>query len=129
LPIYQWTIGNYFLLHGNVQEAFRYLRVLLAGSRKYNRTGFGWKTQDPPEVYAGLDTATFHSPGHSLSAQITGNQNLNYHDVFKFVKVSPNRDYQPDARPSALRDGINSAPGSPKFSTGEENPSGNRCQK
>lgn len=212
LPIYQWTIGNYFLLHGNTQEAFRHLKVVLAGSRQYDRTvfniawkasgnaayilqdlipndlpaefsylkyllgeqrfpdaeavwkriatnsetfdpheasdyidtliktgqvdaayqawtdlqarglirtapggsnvnlitngnfedpllnmGFGWRVQDVPGVYAGLDTATFHSPGHSLSVQFTGNQNLNYHQVFQFVKVSPKRAYQLDA--------------------------------
>lgn len=212
LPAYQWTIGNYFLLHGNTQEAFRHLKVVLAGSRQYDRTvfnvawkasgnaaqilqklipnslpaefsylnylvterripeaeavwqriasgpetfnpheasgyidtliktgradaayqawtdlqgkalirtspggpdqnlitngsfedpllnmGFGWRIQDTKEVYAGLDTATFHSPGHSLSVQFTGNQNLNYHQIFQFVKVSPNHKYQLDA--------------------------------
>jgi hypothetical protein len=212
LPIYQWTIGNYFLLHGNTQEAFRHLKVVLAGSREYDRTvfneawkssgnaaqilqelipndlpaefsylnylvaeqkfpdaeavwnriaadpktfdphestgyidtliktgradaayhvwtdiqarglirtppggpnqnlitngnfedpllnmGFGWRILDVPGVYAGQDTATFHSPGHSLSVQFTGNQNLNYHQVFQFVRVSPNHEYQLDA--------------------------------
>lgn len=212
LPIYQWTIGNYFLLHGNTQEAFRHLKVVLAGSRRYDRTvfniawkaednaayilqrlipndlpaefsylkylltvqrfpdaeavwkriaanpetfdpheasdyidtmiktgranaayqawtdlqarglvrtppggpnanlitngnfedpllnmGFGWRIQDVPGVYAGLDTATFHSPGHSLSVQFSGNQNLNYHQVFQFVKVLPKHAYQLDA--------------------------------
>jgi hypothetical protein len=212
LPVYQWTIGNYFLLHGNTQEAFRHLKVVLAGSRQYDRTvfnvgwkasgnaaqilqelipnslsaefsylnylvteqripeagavwkriaanpktfdpheasgyidtliktgradaayqtwtdlqgkglvdmppggpsqnlitngnfeypllnmGFGWRIQDVHGVYAGLDTATFHSPGHSLSVQFSGNQNLNYHQIFQFVKVSPNHKYQLDA--------------------------------
>ena len=212
LPVYQWTIGNYFLLHGNTKQAFRHLRVVLAGSRQYDRTvfntawkssgnasqildalipnslpaefsylnyllteqripeseavwkrvaaspetfdpheasgyidtliktgradaayqawtelqekglirrspggpnqnlitngnfedplsnmGFGWRIQDVSGVYAGLDTATFHSPGHSLSVQFTGNQNLNYHQIFQFIKVSPNHKYQLDA--------------------------------
>ena len=212
LPVYQWTIGNYFLLHGNTQEAFRHLKVVLAGTRQYDRTvfnvawkaspnatqilqdlipndlpaefsylnyltkeqhypeankvwkritgntesfdpheasgyidtlirtgqagtayqawadlqekglirnppggpnqnlvtngkfedpllnmGFGWRIQNVSGVYAGLDTATFHSPGHSLSVQFTGNQNLNYHQVFQFVKVTPNHQYQLDA--------------------------------
>jgi len=212
LPVYQWTIGNYFLLHGNTQEAFRHLKVVLAGSRQYDHTvfnvawkasgnaaqilqelipnslpaefsylnylvterrmpeaeavwkriaaapetfdpheasgyidtlikmghadaayhawkdlqkkglvhmppggfnqnlitngnfedpllnmGFGWRIQDVHGVYAGLDTATFHSPGHSLAVQFTGKQNLNYHQIFQFVKVSPNHQYQLDA--------------------------------
>jgi len=209
LPIYQWTIGNYFLLHGNTEEAFRHLKRVLAGSREYDHTvfnvawkasnnasqildeliphdlpaefsyldylaaqqrfsdaqpvwkriaasaerfdpheaagyidtlirtqqagvayqvwtdlqakglvqtppggpgqnlitngnfeapllnmGFGWRMQDVPGVYAGLDTATFHSPGHSLSVQFSGKQNLNYHQIFQFVKVLPNHAYQ-----------------------------------
>jgi len=208
LPIYQWTIGNYFLLHGNTEEAFRHLKVVLAGSRQYDATvfnvawkssgnasqilqeliphdlpaefsylnylvtnqrfpdaqavwkriaaspdkfdphqagdyidtliktrqagpayqawidlqdkglirtppggaghnlvtngdfedplmnmGFGWRVLNVPGVYAGLDTATFHSPGNSLSVQFSGNQNLNYHQIFQFVKVSPNQEY------------------------------------
>lgn len=212
LPQFQWTIGNYFLLHGNTQEAFQHLKVVLAGSRQYDRTvfnvawkasgnseqilqelipnklpaefsylnylaaeqrflaaeavwkriaatpepfspqetsdyvdtllktgradaaygvwtglqekgliqtflrgpgqnlitngnfedpllnmGFGWRLQDVPGVYAGLDTATFHSPGHSISVQFTGNQNLNYHQLFQFVRVLPNHAYELDA--------------------------------
>jgi len=212
LPLYQWTIGNYFLLHENIGEAFRHLKVVLAGSRQYDSTvfneawkasgngpqilkelipnelpaefsymnyltmhqgfadaeavwqrikaspnsfdpheaagyidtliktghadaawqawsdlqakglvpsppggvdqnlvtngdfedpllnmGFGWRIQNVPGVYAGLDTATFHSPGHSLTVQFSGNQNLDYHGVFQFVKVLPNHEYQLDA--------------------------------
>lgn len=212
LPQFQWTIGNYFLLHGNTQEAFQHLKVVLAGSRQYDRTlfniawkasgnadlilqelipielpaefsylnyltaeqrfpeaeavwkriaatpetfnpqgasgyidtliktgqvdaaykvwtglqgkgliqtspggtsqnlitngnfegpllnmGFGWRIQAVPGVYAGPDTAAFHSPGHSLSVQFTGKQNLDYHQVFQFVRVSADRAYQLDA--------------------------------
>lgn len=212
LPIYQWTIGNYFLLHGNAPEAFRHLKVVLAGSRKYDQTvfkvawkasdngsqilhelipkdlpaefsylkylvvqrrfpdaaavwkritesqksfdpheasdyidtlirtgradaayqvwtslqakglirklpggpgqnlitnggfedpllnmGFGWRLEDVSGVYAGLDTATFHSPGHSLSVQFSGKHNLSYHQAFQFVKVLPNHEYQLNA--------------------------------
>jgi Tetratricopeptide repeat len=208
LPLYQWTIGNYFLLHGNTEEAFRHLKVVLAGSREYDQTVFNvaWKASDnpsqilqelipselPPEfsylnylvslqkfsdaqpvwkritsstesfdpheaaayidallragnpgeayqvwsglesrglirnpssgstpnlitngdfednllemgfgwrvlplegVYAGLDTSTFHSPGHSLAVQFSGKQNLDYRQVYQFVKVSPGRTY------------------------------------
>ncbi|MEJ2009825.1 MAG: hypothetical protein P8Z30_17000, partial [Acidobacteriota bacterium] len=59
--------------------------------------GFGWRIQDLRGVYAGMDTATFHSPGHSLSVQFSGKQNLNYHQVFQFVKVQPHHAYQLDA--------------------------------
>lgn len=208
LPVYQWTIGNYFLLHENTREAFRHLKVVLAGSRKYDQTvfnvawkasgdahqilqdlipdepeaefsyldylaslqkfpaaaavwqrisnqgenfkahqaaaymdalirarhpakayqvwtdlesrglirktssgnkpnlitngdfednlsqmGFGWRIIPTGGVYAGLDTSTFHSPGHSLAVQFSGKQNLNYRQIYQFVKVSPNQSY------------------------------------
>ena len=53
LPRYQWTIGNYFLLHGNTQEAFRHLKVVLAGSRQYDHAVFNiaWKaTNNPTQI-------------------------------------------------------------------------------
>ncbi len=208
LPRYQWTIGNYFLLHGNTQEAFRHLKVVLAGSREYDQTvfnvawkssgdssrilqelipsnlpaefsyldylvnlqkfpeaqavwkriaaspetfnphaaaayidalirtlrpaeasqvwsdlesrgairkpargaapnlitngdfedpllkmGFGWRILDVGGVYVGLDTSTFHSPGQSLAVQFSGKQNLDYHQIYQFVKVSPSQAY------------------------------------
>jgi hypothetical protein len=46
LPIYQWTIGIYFLAYGNTQEAFQHLRVVLVGRLRNDRTIFNvaWKT-------------------------------------------------------------------------------------
>jgi tetratricopeptide (TPR) repeat protein len=32
LPASQWAIANFFLLHGNVDEAFRHFRVVLSGT-------------------------------------------------------------------------------------------------
>jgi len=45
LPAYQWTIGNFFLLHGNVQEAFRHFRAVLAGTARFDGILFdtAWK--------------------------------------------------------------------------------------
>ncbi len=45
IPRAQWAIGNFFLLHGNVDEAFRHFRVVLAGSTDYNQALFNtaWK--------------------------------------------------------------------------------------
>lgn len=44
----QWTIGNFFLLHGNVEAAFRHFQAVLAGSRRYNPQLFSiaWKASD-----------------------------------------------------------------------------------
>jgi hypothetical protein len=45
LPSVQWVIGNFFLLHGDLEEAFRHFKIVLAGSRQYNRILFStaWK--------------------------------------------------------------------------------------
>lgn len=48
LPSVQWVIGNFFLLHGNLDEAFRHFNIVLAGSRQYNQILFStaWKATD-----------------------------------------------------------------------------------
>lgn len=45
LPGFQWAIANFFLLHGNVSEAMRHFRVVLAGTDSYNAVIFttAWK--------------------------------------------------------------------------------------
>jgi len=53
LPNIQWVIGNFFLLQGNNDEAFRHFRVVLAGSSEYNRILYktAWKaTDDGPKI-------------------------------------------------------------------------------
>lgn len=209
ISFYQWPIGNFYLLHGDTSNAFKHLRIVLSGTREYDRLlfeiawkgsenpdaileelipdnlnaefsylnylwlnghfpqakaawkrivegsaqfspwwaagyinklisthkpndafqawtdliqkgliktstggtkenlitngdfegemlnmGFAWRVSPVEGVYAGLDTATFRSPGHSLIVNFHGQQNLNYRQVFQFVKVSPLRDYR-----------------------------------
>jgi tetratricopeptide (TPR) repeat protein len=48
LPAYQWPIANFYLLQGNIDEAFRHFRVVLSGTAQYNSNVFGlaWKATD-----------------------------------------------------------------------------------
>jgi hypothetical protein len=48
LPAYQWPIANFYLLQGNIDEAFRHFRVVLAGTAQYNSNVFSlaWKATD-----------------------------------------------------------------------------------
>jgi tetratricopeptide (TPR) repeat protein len=48
LPAYQWPIANFYLLQGNIDEAFRHFRVVLAGTAQYNSNVFvlAWKATD-----------------------------------------------------------------------------------
>ncbi|HXJ94101.1 MAG TPA: hypothetical protein VMT20_14730 [Terriglobia bacterium] len=45
LPGFQWAIANFFLLHGNNNEAMRHFKVVLAGTDQYNGVIFttAWK--------------------------------------------------------------------------------------
>src|SRR6516165_12204038 len=51
LPASQWTIANFFLLRGNVDEAFRHFRVVLSGTDTYTQTVFNtaWKASNDPK--------------------------------------------------------------------------------
>jgi len=56
--------------------------------------GFAWRILPLEGVYAGLDSSTYHSPGHSLLIQFSGNQNLLYQHVYRYVEVTPGRSYR-----------------------------------
>src|SRR2546425_2041038 len=45
-------------------------------------------------VYAGIDPTIYHSPGHSILVEFSGNQNVSYAHVMEFVPIEPNRSYQ-----------------------------------
>jgi tetratricopeptide (TPR) repeat protein len=209
IPTYQWPIGNFYLLHGNVLEAFAHFKMVLAGTRVYDRTvfrtawkassdadqilkqlipedlaaefsylnylvannkfpatiavwkrilrtpgkfqpdqaadyidnlignrlpedafkvwedlekkglmryvasradgklitngdfeenllnmGFAWRISPVDEVFVGLDPTTYHSPNHALLVQFPGKQNLNYRQVFQYIKVNPGTTYR-----------------------------------
>jgi hypothetical protein len=51
LPAYQWPIANFYLLLGNTDEAFRHLRVVLAGTGQYDSHVFdlAWKAMPKGE--------------------------------------------------------------------------------
>lgn len=56
--------------------------------------GFDWRIAPVEGVYAGLDAGMFHSPSHALLVQFSGKQNLDYRQVYQFVKVSPGESYR-----------------------------------
>jgi hypothetical protein len=51
LPATQWAIANFFLLHGNVDEAFRHFRVVLSGTNTYTAAilNTAWKASNDPK--------------------------------------------------------------------------------
>jgi hypothetical protein len=55
--------------------------------------GFDWRIAPVGGVYVGRDSTVFHSATHSLLIQFPGTQNFDYHNVFQYVLVLPNRSY------------------------------------
>jgi hypothetical protein len=51
LPASQWVIANFFLLHGDVKEAFRHFKVVLSGTDSYTPSIFNtaWKASNDPK--------------------------------------------------------------------------------
>ncbi len=51
LPSIQWVVGNFFLLQGNVDDAFKHFRVALDGGSRYDRILFrtAWKASEDGE--------------------------------------------------------------------------------
>jgi pentatricopeptide repeat protein len=51
IPAYQWPIANFCLLQGNVDEAFRHFKVVLAGTAQYDQNLFtiAWKASGEPD--------------------------------------------------------------------------------
>ena len=48
LPAYQWPIANFYLWQGDIDEAFRHFKLVLAGTAEYNSNVFSmaWKATD-----------------------------------------------------------------------------------
>ncbi|HTV55903.1 MAG TPA: hypothetical protein VMI06_13450 [Terriglobia bacterium] len=48
IPSFQWSIGNFFLLHGNTDEAFRHFKIVLEWHMGYDETIYdmAWKSSD-----------------------------------------------------------------------------------
>ena len=51
LPSIQWVIGNFFLLQGNTDQAFKHFQVVLAGTHQFDQILFrtAWKASEDPQ--------------------------------------------------------------------------------
>jgi hypothetical protein len=56
--------------------------------------GFAWRIIPLQDVYAGLQTSTYHSPSHALLIRFSGKENLQYQHVAQYVKVTPGQSYR-----------------------------------
>jgi hypothetical protein len=56
--------------------------------------GFDWRIDPAGDIYAGVDSTNYHSAGHSLLVQFSGKDNVDYHNVYQLVRVSPGHSYR-----------------------------------
>jgi tetratricopeptide (TPR) repeat protein len=55
--------------------------------------GFAWRIIPLEGVYAGIDSATYHSPSHALMVQFSGKDNLQFEHVYQYLKAAPGQAY------------------------------------
>jgi tetratricopeptide (TPR) repeat protein len=102
LPSYQWPIANFYLLQGDIDEAFRHFRVVLAGTSDYDQNVFGiaWKATDdagkilseliPPRVTTEFSYLNFLVSQHRLDeAQAVWQRIAASGEVFSPDQISP----------------------------------------
>jgi len=51
--------------------------------------GFAWRVVPAEGIYAGVDTSNYHSPSHALLVQFSGKDNVDYQNVYQYVKITP----------------------------------------
>lgn len=79
-PIYQETSRN-LIVNGDFEE------------HPLNM-GFDWRIGSFEDAEAELDETTYHSPSHALLIQFSGKQNLDYRQIYQFVRVQAGRPYR-----------------------------------
>ena len=55
--------------------------------------GFAWRIAPMEGVYAGVDSSTYHSPSHALMVQFSGKDNVQFENVYQYVKVASGQAY------------------------------------
>ena len=94
LPGPQWAIANFFLLHGNVGEAFRHFRVVLSGTNAYTPPIFGtaWKASNDPKQILDQLIPSQGSPQFDYLYFLLGRQRwAEAQDVWERIAASPEK--------------------------------------
>jgi tetratricopeptide (TPR) repeat protein len=98
IPLYQWPIGNFFLLHGNAREAFGHFKMLLAGTRQYDQITFhtAWKASgDPEQILQQLIPENLPAEFSYLQYLVANKQFPETRAVWKRILTSPG-EFRPD---------------------------------
>jgi hypothetical protein len=91
-PSIQWAIGNFYLLHGSVDDAFRHFRAVLAGTRAYDRILFStaWKaSEDPAKILEKLIPRRLETEMSYLTFLVANQQLDEARPVWQRVVAAP----------------------------------------
>ncbi len=100
IPRIQWAIGNLFLLHGNVTEAFHHLKVVLNGNAAYDQIVFplAWKaSSDGAEILRDLIPANVETQISYLNFLAARKEYSEAARVWKVIRDNPQKFPLPDA--------------------------------
>ena len=92
IPAIQWVVGNFFLLQGNTDQAFRHFRMTLSGSHKYDFILFrtAWKSsEDSAKILAELIPYRTETEFSYLYYLLAGNKLPEALAVWKRIAASP----------------------------------------
>jgi hypothetical protein len=87
-PPYQWSIANFFLLQGNIDETFRHFNVILQGTGLYNEGIFdtAWKASgDPKKILNEVVPHFFVKEFEYLDYLIRHQHLADAHDVWELI--------------------------------------------
>ncbi len=91
LPLYQWRIGNFFLLHGDNSQAFAHFKMVLAGTREYDNAVFStaWKASgNADEILQQLIPADLPAESSYLNYLIGKKQFVDTQGVWKRILMT-----------------------------------------
>jgi Tetratricopeptide repeat len=94
IPMYQWPIGNFFLLHGNLREAFAHFKMVLAGTRNYDQIVFrtAWKASgDADQILQQLIPEDLPAEFSYLFYLVANKQLHEAHAVWKRILTTPGK--------------------------------------
>lgn len=90
-----WTdLRNKGLIKGTYEETDENLVINGDFEESLLNMGFDWRVVPLDGVGADVDETIYHSPGHSFLIEFSGSANVDYRNLYQYVRVVPGRSYQ-----------------------------------
>ncbi len=90
-----WTdLRNKGLLKPTYEETSQNLVINGEFEESILNMGFDWRVTPLAELTVGLDATDYHSPGHAFLIEFSGKENVDYRNLFQYVRVTRGRSYR-----------------------------------